>query len=1040
MFGTHWFRSSFLVLAVLVIGTATVSAQQAELTGLVTDDTGGVLPGVSVVAASPALLEQQRETITDGTGRFNLTALSPGLYNVSFTLPGFSVTVVEGLDLTAGVTTTANAQLAVGGLEETVTVSGVTPTVDIQNVKTQASMDLDVLEALPSGQRDLLQFASLTLGVTPSTQGRNDVGGSMGDSNTGLTIHGGRGDDGKVNYAGMNTNSFHGDGGGQMRIFKFNTMAVGETVIDTGGAGADTETGGANINMIPREGSNSFAAKGILAYTNEHMASGKVSDALIARGSADDVQSMRKVYDYGASLGGAFIQDKLWYFGAARFWGGDTYAANNHFDKSATPYAYEADLDNRAYGNTFIRDGSTRFSWQAAEKHKVVVGLTVQRGCNCWLGIGFGAPTAPRNSTSYTYTHGEGGGHGMILNQYEWVYPVNNNLLVQAGASFLIQQVGFGNSGLEQRVRIRDGATGYTWGGLNGGHDAEYNRPTNNFNQRFSLSYVTGSHQLEIGALIRQGNYVNQGGLRNSAWQGTARPEWNAVNYDFYGGVPLSLTQFADPVKGNAILRSQGIYIKDQWTLNRLTLNLGLRYDHFNAKAMPMDLPAGPFQPVRSFPGIENIPNFSDIAPRFGIAYDVFGNGRTAIKGSWGKYLFGQGGDTASNFSPSLAIYRSTSRGWNDANGDFSPNCDLTNFSANGECAAITNPLFGSAVPMDEWRADARDGFGLREYSLQTSIALQHELFDGLGLTVSYHRTEFKNHQAILNSATSASDYGEACFNAPSIPELPRVSGKTICGIYDVNYNKLGQVANQRVLVKDVNNTGNDPKELFNGLDLGVNARFDNGALLLGGVTFGRTTWDYCWQNEMPHVTQIGTPAGLPRDNSMCEIQGTVWDGVGSQIKFQVVYPLPFDITLSGSFKNMPGIPVDANYSAFNFELMGSLGRDMSQCTLRGTPGAACSANTRVNLAPVTGGSEGNQSGDFHEDRLNQIDLRAAKGFEFGPFRVQGVVELYNVLNLRPAQGVVESIGGGGVITPFWRYPYAMLGGRLIKFGGQVDF
>ena len=135
--------------------------------------------------------------------------------------------------------------MKVGAVEETVTVTGASPVVDTQSTRTQQVMDLDVLEALPSGARDLTQFVSLTLGVTASTAGRNDVGGAMAESNTGLSIHGGRGDDGRINYDGMNTNNFYGGGGGQQRIWKFNTLGIQETVIDTGGSSAEAETGGA---------------------------------------------------------------------------------------------------------------------------------------------------------------------------------------------------------------------------------------------------------------------------------------------------------------------------------------------------------------------------------------------------------------------------------------------------------------------------------------------------------------------------------------------------------------------------------------------------------------------------------------------------------------------------------------------------------------------------------------------------------------------------------------------------------------------------
>src|SRR5262249_23601101 len=147
---------------------------------------------------------------------------------------------------------------------------------------------------------------------------RNDVGGAMGESATAISLHGGRGDDSKINYDGMNTNVFYANGGGMRRIWKFNTVAVQETVIDTGGANAETETGAANVNMVPRDGGNSFSLHGAANYTNNSLSSGHVPDALIRRGSAPNQNSLKKVYDYGVGVGGPIVRDRLWFFNANR--------------------------------------------------------------------------------------------------------------------------------------------------------------------------------------------------------------------------------------------------------------------------------------------------------------------------------------------------------------------------------------------------------------------------------------------------------------------------------------------------------------------------------------------------------------------------------------------------------------------------------------------------------------------------------------------------------------------------------------------------
>ena len=1013
-----------VVLAALALSGSTVWAQQdAGITGVARDTTGGILPGVSAVAASPQLIEQTREAVTDGTGRFNITALPPGTYTVTFTLPGFSVYVVEEIVLTAAFTATVNAEMAVGGLEETVTVTGVSEVVDIQNVRTQQTLDYDILEALPSGARDLTQFVSMTLGAINATQGRNDVGGDMGDANTSVAIHGGRGEDGKVNYAGMGTNGFWGDGGGQQRIFKFNTIGVKETVIDTGGAGATTETGGANLSMIPREGSNQFTLHGIVAFANSSMAAGGVSDELVARGSQANTKSMKKVYDNGVGLGGAIIQDRLWWYSATRFWGNQTFGANGFFNASTDPFTFVK--GEQGFSETWIRDTKGHFTIQASDKHKLSASTNWQRACNCWLFQGSGAPNSPSADTSFQY----GQGPGMWLTQGTWTFPANNNLLFQAGVSYLRQGVTFGN-GISPKVRVTEQTTGISWGARSGYNDYDFSRKSNNFTQRASMSYVTGSHQFETGVQGLIGAHTNGGGIRQipaslAPFIGTA--------VRLNNGVPNQLTLYLEPSQSNTQIRTFSLFAQDQWTLDRLTLNLGIRYDHFWSYAEPITLPAAVrgFRPETSFPGRDDIPNYQDIAPRLGAAYDVFGDGRTAIKASWGRYVAGLGGSDSSALAPSGAVFTSTTRQWDDLNLDFVPDCALNNLAANGECGAVANPQFGGAVPLTKFAVSRAKGWNIREYANRISVALQHELMTGLSVDISYHRTDWKNQEATINNATPAADYKEGCITAPTDTRLGDVSGQQVCGIWDANPNVFGLRDNERVNAKDVNTSGRDPKELFNGVDIGINAQFGDGGVLLGGVTVGRTRFDYCWNNALPNIIQERQPSNLPRTAGFCEIVGDLWDGVGSQVKFQAIYPLPYDFTVSGTFKALPGIPIPANFNASNVSLAASLERDLSAC--RGAVGAACTSVKSVGLAPSTAYS-GNAAAVLHDQRINEVDLRLTKGLQVAGFQIQGTAELYNVTNNRPAQGILTTYG------PSWQFPRALLGGRLFKVGVQIDY
>ena len=301
-----------LAVGVLLCPGMALAQSTGGIAGTVKDTSGAVLPGVTVEAASPALIEKVRTVVTDDQGQYKIVDLRPGTYTVTITLPGFSTFKREGLELSAGFTATVNADLKVGGLEETVTVTGASPIVDVQNARSQQVIKSDVIEALPAGSRNIMSYISLTLGAVNSSAGRNDVGGDKGEQSTGVALHGSRGDDGRTNWDGMNTNVFFGGAGGQQRTYLFNTVAVQEVVVDTGGNNAESETGGANINMVPKEGGNRLKLFGTANFTNESFSEKKVPDDLKARGITDQ-SSLKKIYDYGVGVGGPLKQDRAWF-------------------------------------------------------------------------------------------------------------------------------------------------------------------------------------------------------------------------------------------------------------------------------------------------------------------------------------------------------------------------------------------------------------------------------------------------------------------------------------------------------------------------------------------------------------------------------------------------------------------------------------------------------------------------------------------------------------------------------------------------------
>ena len=248
---TTFLRASvgLMALAILALVPVTASAQSVGvIAGAVTDSTGGVLPGVTVEAASPALIEGSRIGISDGAGQYRIIDLRPGTYNVTFTLPGFSTLVREGIELNAGFTANISVSLAVGSIEETVTVTGATPVVDVHNVRTQNLLTREVLDTVPTA-RTYSSFIALTLGADVTSLGAGDIGGSAGETVTQMAHHGTS--DGLTTVDGMKTSSAYNVANAHRNIF--NQMMVEEISIETSGASAEAEGGGLNVNMVPKE-------------------------------------------------------------------------------------------------------------------------------------------------------------------------------------------------------------------------------------------------------------------------------------------------------------------------------------------------------------------------------------------------------------------------------------------------------------------------------------------------------------------------------------------------------------------------------------------------------------------------------------------------------------------------------------------------------------------------------------------------------------------------------------------------------------------
>jgi len=987
---------SVLVLALgwFLSFASMASAQQASgIAGIVRDTSGGVLPGVTVEAASPVLIEKVRSVVTDADGRYSIVDLRPGTYAVTFTLPGFSTLKRAGVELGAGFTATVNGDLSVGSLEETITVSGAAPLVDTQNARQQTVVPKDLLETLPTSQMSMGTLANLT----PGMNGNPDVGGSAGTYSQQAQVAGfhGKTNSNRINYDGMRVSNMCGV---SSISYIINGAMVEEMVVETGGFTAESNSSSVLMNAIPKEGGNSFRGGIYGTYSNGALQSTNVNADLRSRGITQGFETTL-MYHFDATVGGPVARDRLWFFTAHR-WTGNRNKSDVFWNATqGTPF-YTPDLSRPGTQQEDLRSNAVRLTWQLSPKHKINAFVDVQdnKMPRHRRSTGFSAPEA---LPGWSFPEPAG------LYQATWTSPVTSKLLLEAGGSFMLQPwcLSPQDGVTPDHISITEATTGLTYNSASGvgPYGVDPCRKTDRYAQRFSVSYVTGSHAFKVGI-------QNEQGIHDSN-ESTINPDF-PVSYRFQNGVPVQLTMYASPYEQlNRLKADLGVFAQDTWRIQRLSLNLGLRFDYLNAGVKAQQAAANPFLPARSFEALVKVPEWFDLSPRVGASYDLFGNGRTALKFSAGKYMVASNGEIAKALNPFVTSVNSVNRAWTDRDGDFFPDCDLVNPAANGECGVFSNTAFGQQRVTTQYSEQISRGFSNRDYLWDVAAEIQHQIGPKLSTSFGYYRNWYGNFAVTDNVLVGPGDYDPYCITAPTDSRLPGGGGYEVCGLYDIKPAKFGQVDN---LVRPARDFGNQQR-VSDFFQINANTRFDNGIRIGGGFDFGRTMTDTCFTVDSPQQVVL-TDVLNYHCRQVIPFEGT------AQVKLNGSVPLPGDFVVSAVLQNTAGPTITAVYSATNAEVQPSLGRPLA--------GGTRTVNVSL-IEPFT----------MFEKRRNQVDLRLSKVFRLGSRRIRANFDMYNAFNAASILGINNNFGAQ------WRRPQsgggtnsAVLDARLIQLSGDITF
>jgi hypothetical protein len=937
-----------LLLLLLSLSSSLLRAQVAitgQIRGVVTDAQGSAVPNVSIDAKSSAIMTPRHAT-TDNSGVYLLDSLPSGSYELTFAVTGFQKRIQAGINITPGFTATISPQLAVGATQDSIIVSAAAPVVDTTNNTSSVTFDDALLQGIPSG-RDTFSTVAQAPGVATSDF---DIAGSQSFQQSTMQVHGSLPGDQVYSFNGLRLN-WPGSTGGYTSFYVDND-SLSELQVVTDNAQAEVAVGGVYMNLVPKSGANSM--HGLAAgYYQSAGTQATISNPIYQGSPVSAGTPFIMARDIATNLGGPLIQNKWWLFGSWRLYDlkESILSVRNPDGTPTTDPNHQSNVTLRT-DYQVSHNNHVDFVWWYNEQNRFF-----------------------RRDTAYAFVSADASWRQIepaYILQAQWTSTVHN-FLFDTRFGYLHQLFPLENQpGTSATALNRQDTTLST----------ETGAPPNSFvNPATVLALAEGvsyykPHFLGSAHTFKFGldTSVNRNGYNYTVN--------NGLNAIYNNGVPVQVTAYNSPVDVRSRYHETAGYVQDSVTVKRkLTLNLGVRYDHFNTFYPAQSSPAGTFPdlfPTRSYPQSPNIATWNTFRPRLGAAYDLTGNGRSVLRAFFGQFDILEGAELAEQINPNgLSTQTYT---WNDANHDGIPQT--------GEWKIPANLLSASGGVVTKVDPNLK-----RPYSNQVSVGYERQVFSSVMVGVNYYFRNLKNQYAERNLALPTSAYIATKTGAGGAPLVNSITGQAET-LYDLPVADVG-LSNYLITNIPELNTNH-----YNGVEFTVQKRMSKGWQILAGYTIQQQKGTY----------RRGLTDDFNNPNNEINRQSANLNFDATQM-FKVLsnYTFPKGFSVGLNFQHYTGYPLDPS---------------------NGPPTAVFTLANAGQISVI-----GDRIGNVRLPDVNIVNVRLSRPTHFGErFTVEPITDLFNLGN---ANTITSEVSTGGSV---YQKPVTQLNPFVARFGLRFSF